>query len=276
MKLSTTKAFVGVAIAIVCVWSLAPFLWQVLTSLKASEEIFRVPPEIFPDSWSIESYRKVLTGRAFGTYVLNSLWVGSWATLICVSVASCAAYAMTRLTVKGTAFWQKFLLAPSFLPPAVLAVPLYQLAHFCGITDKPIALVLAYAALNLPFAIWMLAAFFKHLPKELEEAAMLDGLSRMGILLRIILPVSLPALATTSILVFIFCWNEFVLALTLMSRDATRTVPVGIAMLSGASAYEIPWDQITAAVVMTTMPVVLLVLFFQRQIVSGLTAGAVK
>lgn len=268
--------FLGLGVLLISAWSLGPFLWQMITSLKPKAEIFAIPPGYWPSRLSLESYGKVFANPSFGRYVANSLWIGFWATLICLSVSAAAAYGLARLSVPGKKFWEKFLLAPTFLPVAVLAVPLYELMRFLGLTDKPLALILIYAALNLPFAIWMLTAFFRHVPIEIEEAALMDGLSRTGILFKILLPVSWPAMATAAILVFIFCWNEFLLALMLTSKDSTRTVAVGLAMLTGASSYEIPWDQIAAAVVVTTAPVVLLVLLFQRQIVSGLTAGAVK
>lgn len=158
----------------------------------------------------------------------------------------------------------------------VLIVPLYEMVSTWGLMNNWLALIIPYSALNLPFAIWVMSSFFRQIPQALEDAAKVDGLSRLGILVRIILPLSAPALATTAILVFIFCWNEFLLALTFMTRDASRTVPVGIAMLSGASQYEIPWDQISAATVLTTLPLVTFVVLFQRRIVEGLTAGAVK
>jgi multiple sugar transport system permease protein len=142
--------------------------------------------------------------------------------------------------------------------------------------NHPIALIIPYAALNLPFTILVLSSFFRGISSEIEDAAKVDGFSRLQILLKIILPLSAPALATTGILIFIFCWNEFLLALTFMTRDSARTVTAGIASLSGGTPYELPWGAISASVVLSTLPLVLLVMVFQRRIIQGLTAGATK
>jgi ABC-type glycerol-3-phosphate transport system permease component len=193
-----------------------------------------------------------------------------------VFIGSLSAYGLARFAIKKEAMIMGFILAVSFFPPIILLVPLYEVIRYLGWINHPMALILPYATLNLPFAIWVLTAFFREIPQELEDAAKIEGFSPLGILFKIIFPLALPALTTTAILIFIFAWNEFLIALTFMLRDEARTVPVGIALLSGASVYEIPWDQISAATVLTTLPVVMIVLFLQRRIIRGLTAGAVK
>jgi len=157
-------------------------------------------------------------------------------------------------------------------------VPLYEFMAKFHLINKPLALVLPYVTFSLPLAIWMMAGFFQTIPKELEEQAMVDGFSRWKILGKIILPLSWPALATCAILIFIgpFAWNEFLFALSFMIKDTSRTVPVGIALLSGASMYEVPWSRICAACVLATLPVVIFVVLFQRKIITGLTRGALK
>jgi multiple sugar transport system permease protein len=269
---------VGLALAILSlvVCSLGPFAWSVLTSVKPNREVFAVPPTYLPGSLSVESYSGVFQQRPFGRYLINSLVVAAGSTLLVLGVASPAAYALARFRLRGGWFFEKALLVFALFPPAVLLAPLFSVARELGATNSYASLIVVHAALNLPLAVWMLTAFFRQLPRDIEDAARVDGFGRLGILARIQLPLAAPALAATAILVFIFSWNEFVIALTFMTRDEMRTVPVGIAMLSGVTVYEIPWGQISAAVVMTTLPVVAAVLAMQRWIISGLTAGAIK
>ncbi len=271
-------AHLGLAAAILAAaaWSLAPFLWQILTSIKPPHEVIASPPVYWPSAPSLASYFKVFRTRPFGTYILNSLVIASGATVLCTVLGALAAYAFARLPLPGGKWGLRSLMAVSLFPGTMLVIPLYRMLQAAGGLNQPWALIIPYAALNLPLAVWVLTTFFRDLPKELEEAALVDGFSRFQILWRVVLPLSAPAVATTGILVFIGCWNEFLLALTFMTRDSARTVPVGIGMLSGVTVYEVPWDQISAAVVLTTLPVVALVLAFQRRIVEGLTAGAVK
>lgn len=266
--------FAGVVLLVA--WSLAPFLWQVLTSIKPPGEVVTVPPTYWPSRPSLASYARIFETRPFARYILNSFLVALGSTALCTAVGTLAAYAFARLPLPGGAWATRAILLLSLFPPTILVVPLYKLVALIGLLDNPLGLIVPYTALNLPFTIWVLTVFFKQIPKDLEEAALVDGFSRWGLLWKVVFPLSAPAVATTAILVFIFSWNEFLLALTFISRDAARTVPVGIALLSGASVYEVPWDQISAAVVLTTLPVVAMVLAFQRRIVEGMTAGAVK
>lgn len=265
-----------VVLGMVIFFSLAPFLWQVITSFKPSQEIFSRPVRYIPSHLDLSAYVKIFIRHPFGRQIVNSIFIACVSTFLCLSVASLASYAIARFQIFGGKSFLLFILLLSLFPPVVLIVPLYEMVSTWGLMNNWLALMVPYAALNLPFAIWVMSSFFRQIPQALEDAARVDGLGRLGILIRIILPLAAPALATTAILVFIFCWNEFLLALTFMTRDVSRTVPVGIAMLSGASQYEIPWDQISAATVLTTLPLVTFVILFQRKIVEGLTAGAVK
>ncbi len=270
------RALFAAAVVLVVLWSLGPFLWQFITSLKSASELASVPPTYWPAHPSLASYVKIFKTRPFATYIANSLLVALGTTALCTMVGTLAAYALARLPLPGGEWANRFILFIAVFPCTILIVPLYKLIQAAGLLNHPLGLVLPYTALNLPFSIWLLRTFFSQIPKDIEEAAAVDGLSRWATLWKIVFPLSAPAVATTAILVFIFSWNEFLLALTFMSSDAARTVPVGIAMLSGVTVYEVPWDQISAAVVLTTLPVVALVLGFQRRIVEGLTAGAVK
>ncbi|MBI2933596.1 MAG: carbohydrate ABC transporter permease [Planctomycetes bacterium] len=263
------------AVLLVVTFSLAPFLWSVLTSIKTATELRSIPPTYVPHTATLTNYSDIFNRQPFARYMLNSLIVGAGSTALALAAGALAAYALTRLRLRAAGTIEKGLLLFSLFPAAVLIVPLFALARTFGLINSFLGLILVHAALNLPFAIWMLSSFFREFPTELEEAARVDGFSRLQILTRIVLPISAPAIGATAILVFIFSWNEFVISNLFLSGHKV-TVPVAISRLSGASAYEIPWGQISAAVVLTTLPVVAAVLAFQRWIISGLTAGAVK
>lgn len=271
-----TRSLLGLGVLGMVVFSVAPFFWQLLTSLKTPAESLAVPPSYWPRELTLDGYLTMFSARPFTRYMLNSLLVASGATALCTALAAPAAYAFSRLRLPGGRLALGALLVASLFPPALLIVALKQLARAAGLLNNPLALILVYAGLNLPFSIWVLTSFFKAIPVELEEAAEVDGFTRWQALWRIIVPLAAPAVATTAILVFIASWNEFLVALAFISKDGARTVPVGIAMLAGATVYEVPWNQISAAVIVTTMPVVAMVLAFQRRIIEGLTAGAVK
>jgi multiple sugar transport system permease protein len=258
------------------IWSIAPAAWQGLTALKPDAQITHVPTIYLPQPATWQHVASLWERKPFARYLANSAWVSAWATLICVSLAALAAMSLSRLPGRGRQGLLLALLTVSLFPPVLLLFPLYEGVRALGWINQPLALVVPYAALNLPLAVWVLESSLRALPAELDEAARLDGLSALPRLWRIHLPLALPSLATTSILVFIFCWNEFMLSLTFMTRDASKTVTAGIASVSGASLYEIAWGQLSAAIVIATIPLVVLVLVFQRRIVSGLTRGALK
>lgn len=264
------------AVAIMLLWSVGPAAWQALTALKPDAQITHVPTIYLPHPVTWQHVAALWERKPFALYLANSAWISAWATLLCVALAALAATALTRLPGRGREGLLLALLTVSLFPPVLLLFPLYEGVRGLGWINHPLALVLPYAALNLPLAVWVLESALRGLPSELDEAARLDGLSALSRLWRIHLPLVLPSLATTGILVFIFCWNEFMLSLTFMTRDASKTVTAGIASVSGASLYEIPWGQLSAAIVIATIPLILLVLIFQRRIVSGLTRGALK
>lgn len=270
------KFLFGLLIVAIVLWSLAPFLWQVITSLKPPDEVITVPPTYWPSEVTVSSYFKIFKTRPFGTYILNSFIVAMGTTVLCTVIGTLAAYAFARLDLPGGGYAIKGILFIALFPPTILIIPLFKMVKVLGLLNSPLGLILPYTAMNLPFSIWVLMTFFKQIPRDIEEAAAVDGFTRWGTLWKIIFPLSAPAVATTAILIFIFSWNEFLIALKFMSLDSARTVPVGIALLSGVSSYEVPWDQISAAVVLTTLPVVAMVLAFQKRIIEGMTAGAVK
>jgi len=271
-RLVRRAAFV-VFLAAVLTFSLFPLYYALVTSVTPSGDLFR--PAIYPDRWTIEHYRGILAGP-FLRSILNSLLVGAAVVALTLGVALGAAYALARIRFRGRAAALLGVLAISMFPQIAVLAGMFELVRALGLFGSLGALIFSYLTLTLPFAAWVLATFMRGIPVELEEAAALDGASPLTILVRIFVPILQPALVATGLLVFIAAWNEFLFALTFTLSDESRTVPVAIALLSGASAFELPWGPIMAAAVLVTIPIVLLALVFQRHIVSGLLAGAIK
>jgi trehalose/maltose transport system permease protein len=259
-----------------CLLALAPVAWHLITSLKSSSELAAIPPTLIPLNPTLTNYVELFQRRPFMLYYINSFTIAAMSSLVCVASASLAAYRLARIRGRARAAIRSGLLAIAFFPPIVFLFPVYELVRMFGLVNHPWGLILPYSALNLPFAIWLLTGSFEQIPFELEEAAAVDGLSRLQTYRMVIMPLVAPSLATTAILVFIFAWNEFMFALTFMSVETQKTVTVGVATLSGAFTYEIPWGQIAAGVIASALPLIILLVVFQRKIVAGLTAGAVK
>ncbi|MFL6537635.1 MAG: carbohydrate ABC transporter permease [Chthoniobacterales bacterium] len=270
------RAAYYVLIWLVVLWCLAPFLWQIITSLKSNVEIAALPVTYIPHQITTDHYEALFVRKPFARYLLNSFIISAASTILCVGLSALAAYAVSRLRMRGSRLMLGALVVISLFPPIIFFFPLYEMMRAAGLLNNPLALIIPYTTFNLPFSIIVLATFFRTVPRDIEDAAKVDGLGRLQILWRIILPLSAPALATTALLVFIFAWNEFLFALTFMTNDRMKTVTAGIATLSGTTVHETPWGPIAAAVVVSTMPLILLVGFFQRRIVQGLTAGALK
>lgn len=269
-------AALALAIALAAAWSLVPALWQAATAVKAEAQITSVPAVWVPSPPTAEHVRALWERKPFARYLANSAFVSLAATLLALGVAAPAAAALCRMRPRSRNRWLLGLLLVSLFPPILLLFPLYEGVRLLGLVNSPLALVLPYAAFAVPLATWVLEAAFRDLPREVEEAATLDGLGPLGRLLRVQLPLAAPSVAAAALLAFIASWNEFLLALSFTTRDASRTVTAGIASVSGASLYEVPWGQLSAAIVLSTLPVVLLVLLFERRISGGLTGGAVK
>lgn len=269
-------ALLSLAVSLAAGWSLLPAAWQALTAVKPEAQITSSPAVWLPSPPTAEHVRALLERKPFARYLANSAGVSLAATLLALAVAAPAAAALCRMPPRARNRWLLGLLLVSLFPPILLLFPLYEGVRLLGLVNSPFALVLPYAAFGVPLAVWILEAGLRELPRELEEAATLDGLGPLGRLLRVQLPLAAPALVAAGLLTFIASWNEFLLALSFTTRDASRTVTAGIASVSGASLYEVPWGQLSAAVVLSTLPVVLLVLLFERRISGGLTGGAVK
>lgn len=275
-KFSWQKILLLIAVVLVVLFSLEPALWQLLTSFKVNEDIAAVPTIYFPTRFTLNHYIELFTRRPFWRYIFNSALVSMISTAVSLAIGAPAAYALARLRPWGGQVILAAVLIVTLFPGILLFLGLLEIIQALRLGNNYLALIIPYTAINLPLTILVLRSFFQQLPKDLEDSARVDGYNTFQLLWQIVLPMTLPALVTTGILTFIFAWNEFIFALTFMTREELKTIPVAAAQLGGASIYEIPYGPIAAATVIGTIPLVLLVLFFQRRIVQGLTAGAVK
>lgn len=250
-----------------------PFYWEFLTSIKKPDEIF-TSFRLYTTDPTLQSYKTIFSVRPFAKYMMNSFVIASVTTILSIVVASLTAYAVARLKFKGKAVVLGLVLSVSMFPPIAIITPIYRFISSMGLRNTYLGLIIPYTAFALPLAVWYLTTFFKEIPFSLEEAAKIDGASPMQAFLQVIAPLAMPGVFTTSILVFIAAWNEYLFALTINTSDQMRTVPVGITMYVGQ--YTIPWGEIAAAAVTVTIPLIIMVLIFQKRIISGLTAGAVK
>ena len=274
--ISLNRILFWLAVFALCLVCLAPILWQVLTSFKVNEDIAAIPTIYFPTRLTLSHYIELFTRKPFLRYLLNSTFVSLVSTIVCLAVGTPAAYAIARLRPLGGNLIQLAILLVTLFPSILLLQGLLEIVQFFHLGNNYLALIIPYTAMNLPLTILVMRSFFVQLPKELEDAAKIDGYGTWQLLIQILAPLTLPALVTTGILTFIAAWNEFIFALTFITEETMKTVPVASAQLGGASVFEIPYGPIAAATVVGTIPLVILVLFFQRQIVQGLTAGAVK
>jgi multiple sugar transport system permease protein len=256
-------------------WALLPALWIVSLSLKSPGEIGGAHG-FLPRHATLENYRAVFTTSLFTAALRNSLGIALVATLLAVSVASVAAYAVARLRFPGSQVLLVVALTIAMFPQAALISPLFDIWRHTGLYDTWPGLIIPYLTFALPLAIWTMTAFFRQIPWELEQAAQIDGATPWQAFWKVIVPLAAPGVFTTGILTFFFCWNDFLFAIALTSTDRSRTVPAALAFFTGASQYQSPVTAIAAASVVVTIPVIVLVLLFQRRIVAGLTAGAVK
>ena len=263
------------AAAMVVFISVGPFVYMVLTSLKTGGALF--DPAIWPRSPTTANYTALFDGaQPFGRHLLNSVLVASVTVGGAMLLAVTASYALGRIRFKGKGLLMLTLLGVSMFPQVAVLSGMFELIQALGLFNRTLGLVVPYTIFTLPFTVWILTTFMRELPGELEEAAIMDGCGPLRIIFQVFLPLLWPALVSTGLLAFIGAWNEFLFALTFIVEDDQRTVPVGISMIAGATAYEIPWGSIMAASVIVTVPLLALVLVFQKKIVSGLTAGAVK
>lgn len=275
-KFNWTKLLLWMSILATFLFFATPILWQILTSVKTNEAISTIPNIYLPspDQLTLKHYQSL--GLGFLRYGLNSGLVSILSTLLCLGIGAPAAYSLTRLNIPGEKIILAFILVISLFPYVLLFLGLLEMVKALGLGNNYLALIVPYTAINLPLTILVLRSFFQQLPKDLEDSAKIDGYSTLGMLVNIILPMTVPALVTTGILTFIFAWNEFIFALTFITNESLYTIPVAVAQLGGTSVFEVPYGPMAAATIAGTFPLVILVLIFQRRIVQGITAGAVK
>jgi multiple sugar transport system permease protein len=270
------KIILPISVFLVVIFFMGPVLWQVLTSFKVNSDISAIPAVYFPTRLTLEHYLSLFVRRPFTLYIINSTFVSITSTLVALALGAPAAYVLARMRLPGEKIILAAVLIVTLFPAVLLFLGLLEVVRMTNLGNNYLALILPYSAINLPLTILVMRSFFQQLPKDLEDSAKVDGYNTVEMLVRIVLPMTLPALVTTGILTFISAWNEFIFALTFITRESMKTIPVATAQLSGASAFEIPYGPIAAATVLGTLPLVILVLLFQRKIVQGLTAGAVK
>jgi multiple sugar transport system permease protein len=263
-----TANFVVVALALI------PVLWLVSLSFKTPTAV--LDPSFFPASWTWGNYSQILQTSQFIRPLVNSIGIGIIATLISVVLASMAAYAVARLEFPGKKVLIGMALLIAMFPQIALVTPMFNIERSLDLFNTWPGLIIPYVAFGMPLGIYILSAFFREIPWELEKAAKMDGATPFQAFTKVIAPLAAPGVVTAAILVFLFCWNEFLFAISFTSTLASRTAPASIAYFSGSSQFTVPTGPIAAAAVVITIPIIIFVLFFQRRIVAGLTSGAVK
>ncbi|HSK50257.1 MAG TPA: carbohydrate ABC transporter permease [Solirubrobacterales bacterium] len=268
----------SIAIVVVLIFALIPVLWLISLSLKPPEAI--TDQRFIPSEISFDNYKSLFEGgideSPFIKPLINSIGIALITTAISIVLASFAAYAIARLEFPGKRVILAGALAIAMFPPISTVGPLFDMWRSLGLYDTWLGLIIPYLTFSLPLAIYVLVAFFREIPWELEQAAQVDGATPFQAFRKIIVPLAAPGVFTAAILVFIFAWNDFLFAISLTSSDASRTVPAALAFFTGESSFTQPTGSIAAAAVVVTVPIIIFVLFFQRRIVAGLTAGAVK
>ena len=263
-------------VAALLFYLLFPFYWTIVSSLKTSSQLFATPINYIPPTPQWENYAQVFKSQPFAQFLLNSFVVAGGTTLMSLLIGMFAAYSLGRFDFSGRKPIYYATLAVAMFPQISVLGGLFVLIRSLGLYDTVWGLMLSYMIFTLPFTIWILTGFVREIPAELEEAAFIDGATPLQTLTKVLLPMMAPGLVTAGLLAFIQAWNEFLFALTYTVGQNSRTVPVAIAFFSGTSSFELPWNLITAASVVVTLPLIVLVLIFQQRIVAGLTAGSVK
>ena len=268
------KALWGVTNVVVILAALIPVLWIASLSFKDPSTI--ADGNFFPSKWSTENYSGIFQTSEFTDALRNSIGIALITTVIAVTLACMAAYAIARLNFPGKVLILTMALAIAMFPPISIVGPLFNIWREVGLYDTWPGLIIPYMTFSLPLAIYTLSAFFREIPWELEQAAQVDGATPFQAFRKVIIPLAAPGVFTTAILVFIFAWNDFLFAISLTSTNAARTVPAALSAFPGESQFTQPIGSVAAAAVIVTIPIIIMVLIFQRRIVAGLTAGAVK
>ena len=268
------RAVVWGAAAIVALNGFVPAIGVLLTSLKSESELMRLPITVLPAAPTLGNYVRVFVDQPILLFLWNSVMVATLSTLLCITVSALAAYALVRLRVPAPGVILAVLMGIAMFPLISLVVPLFQTMRGLGLLNTWPALVLPYAVLSMPVCTMVLVSFFQDIPADIENAAMIDGCSRIGALGHVVIPLTAPGVFTAAILAFVNAWDEFLLALTLSSRVTSRTLPVGITLYQGEFSF--PWPIISAALIVAIVPISILIAVFQDRVVGGLTAGGMK
>jgi multiple sugar transport system permease protein len=265
-----------IGFAAILIWCLLPVAWIISLSFKPVSETTVGSPQFLPQTWTIQNYKDIIANPDFTRALLNSFGISLIATVLAVIFATFAAYAIARLDFKGKRLVLSIALAIAMFPVVALVGPLFDLWRTIGLFNTWPGLIIPYMSFTLPLAIWTLSAFFREIPWEMEQAAQVDGATSWQAFRKVIVPLAAPGVFTAAILTFFFAWNEFVLAISLTSSTASRTVPAQLSFFVGPDPFNPPFSQLATASVVVTVPVIIIVLLFQRKIVAGLTSGAVK
>jgi multiple sugar transport system permease protein len=276
MRRLAARLSFGLLAGLVLAACLAPIAWQGITALKPDDQLTRLPVDYWPSPVTLEHFRTLWERKPVASLLANSLGVAAVATLLTLAAAALAAAALAGVTARASRRVLGALLFLAAFPPILLLFPLYEGVRALGLLNHPLALVVPYAALNVPLAVFLLERGLRQIPSALGEAAALDGLTPLQTLARIQLPLAAPSLVSAGLLVFIACWNEFMLALSFATREERKTITAGIATLTGASMFDIPWGQLAAGVLLATLPLLALVLLFERRLSSALLATSTK
>lgn len=268
------KALIILLMGLIAFIILVPFLWTLSTSFKPLTEVNKYPPQWLSPQMSLQPYGDMFNFLPFSRYTLNSVVIAISATLLTLFIGSLAAFAFSRFQFKGKDFFLLVFLLSQMLPGASVIVPLFQLVRKVGLYDTYLGLILTHSSVMLPFVIWLLYGFFKTIPQEVEDAALIDGCSRLATFWKVLIPLALPGLGATAIFAFLGSWNEFFFALLLAESDSARTIPVGIGLFVGE--YGEVWNQMCAAAVFFSIPPLILFSLLQKTFVKGLSAGALK
>lgn len=273
-KTAFSKSIVGLFLLFICIYCLFPFVWMFSTSLKTEAEAFRIPPTWIPMKLTVDSYIGIWVRKNFGIYFLNSTIISLATALLSTFFGAMAGYGFSRFFFKGRKFLIGFFLATQMLPGVLLVGPYFKILAKVGLYDTRTGLVIAFLTICLPFSTWMMKGFIDKVPDELDQSAMVDGCSRMGVFFKIILPVIAPGMVATILFAFLLAWGDLLWALCLTSSEPMITVTLGIARTVGE--FRIIWPMLMAGSLVGGMPAIILYVFLQRLLVQGLTAGAVK
>ena len=268
------QVLLWLAVAAVVVFCLFPFYWLINTSLKSGADLSGAA--LLPPSPTVDNYTSIFEDTAFTNALRNSAIIAGSVTVLSLLIGSFAGYALARLHLPFKFLILAIVLSISTFPPIAIAAPIFELWTDIGLYNTYLGLILPSLAFGLPLTVFIMASFFHEIPRELEDAALVDGATRLQAFRKVVIPLAAPGVVTAGLLVFIFAWNEFLFAITLTSTPERRPVPAAIAFFTGSQQFEVPLGTISAASVVVTIPLIVLVLIFQRRIVAGLTAGAVK